>query len=289
MQVIFSTHWYGFLPTVENGSATFITKKDEDHQFDQVNLANYREQVKQLSRVPKANLPFDVRLKSLNDFVQSIISSTISSEPYNWLICEGSSEKNYLSKYFEDLVLDHKLRIVPVGGANEIKRLYKHLSISYEDFRNEINGKIFLLSDTDSELVNYQIGNEGNLQCKRIVSDLKSISTKLVKVHSNPVSPETEIEHVLNGKLFYNTLLTFKDDYSNHLSFLNEYDITSVPEVCSRAAINLRGSEVSNIGDFFEEAGIKYNFSKKYCELMNDGNIYEVPDWIQEIRKFFTN
>lgn len=287
MQVIFSTHWYGFLPTVESGSATFITKKEDEHVFAQVNLANYREQVKRLSRVPRVDLPFDVRLKSLNDLVQSIISSTTSSEPYNWLICEGSSERIYLSKYLQDLVIDFKLRIVPVGGAKEIKKLYRHLSTSYEDFKDEIKGKIYLLSDTDSEFVNYNVTNEEKLKCKRMVSIEKDNSTKLVHIHSNPVGPETEIEDVLNGKAFYNTLLTFKSDYSAHLGFLDDYTIDDVSECCSRSAINFRKNEVNDIKNFFDEANVKYNFSKKYCELLDDGNTYEIPDWIEEIREFF--
>ena len=287
MQVIFSTHWYGFLPTVESGSATFITKKEDEHVFDQVNLANYREQVKRLSQVPRVDLPFDVRLKSLNDLVQSIISSTTSSEPYNWLICEGSSERIYLSKYLQDLVVNCKLRIVPVGGAKEIKRLYRHLSTSYEDFKDEIKGKIYLLSDTDSQFVNYDVHNEENLKCQRMVSILNDNSTKLVNIPFNPVGPETEIEDVLNGKAFYNALLTFTSDYSTHLKFLDNYTINDVSECCSRSAINFRSSEVSDIKNFFDEDNVKYNFSKKYCEILDDGNIYEIPDWIVEVRQYF--
>lgn len=285
MQVIFSTHWYGFLPTVESGSATFITRNTEGHKFDQVNLANYREQIKQLKGSSKGVMPFDIRLKSLNDFVQSIISSIISDDPYNWLICEGSSEKIYLSKYFEDLVVDHKLRIVPVGGAGEIKRLYKHLSISYEDFKSEINGKIFLLSDTDEQLVNYEVFDMKKLECKRMVSDISAKTTHLINIDSNPVSPATEVEDALNGKAFFETLLDFKDNYHQHLSFLDNYSVADVEEVCSRCAIDLKASESQKIKNFFKEPGIKYEFSKAYCEVINDS--YQEPSWIIEIREYF--
>lgn len=285
MQVIFSTHWYGFLPTVESGSSTFIAKEGEEHKFDQVNLANYREQVRRLSSDSKGSLPLDVRLKSLNDLVQSIISSTTASDPYNWLICEGSSEKIYLSKYFEDLVVDHKLRIVPVGGASEIKRLYKHLSISYEDFKNEVIGKIFLLSDTDRQLVNYRVDNEDNLQCKRMVSDSSSQSTKLVKIHSNPVSPETEIENVLNGKAYFETLLNFRQDYPNELGFLDSYLNDEKKEISSRYALDLRDSERRKLEKFFDLPDIKFQFAKSYCDIIDDS--YIVPDWVLEIRSYF--
>ena len=120
-----------------------------------------------------------------------------------------------------------------------------------------------------------------------MVSILKDNSTKLVNIHTNPVGPETEIEDVLNGKAFYNTLLTFKSDYSTHLDFLDNYTINDVSECCSRSAINFRSSEVNNIKNFFDEDNVKYNFSKKYCKILDNGNSYEVPDWIVEISQYF--
>lgn len=284
MQVIFSTHWYGFLPTVESGSATFINRSAETHQFDQVNLANYREQVKHISNGSRTVMPFDVRLKSLNDFVQSVISSTTSEEPYNWLICEGSSEKIYLSEYFKDLVIEHKLRIVPVGGAGEIKRLYKYLVASYDDFKREMVGKIYLLSDTDNQLVQYTVTNENNLVCNRMVSGNNYI-TDLVKIDSNNVSPSTTIEDVLNGKAFVEALITFRDDYPNYLEFLDNHSMDDVLEVCSRSALDLKSSESAKLLNFFKAEGVKYEFSKRYIDIIDDS--YEVPDWITEIRQYF--
>lgn len=89
MQVIFSSHWYGFLPTIESGSATIISKVENDHVFDLINLASYREQVKQMTAGTRGRLPYDIRLKSINDFVQSVVTSSIGDDPFNWLICEG--------------------------------------------------------------------------------------------------------------------------------------------------------------------------------------------------------
>lgn len=284
MQVIFSTHWYGFLPTAESGSATFINRSEDSHKFDQVNLANYREQVKHLTNTSRSIMPFDVRLKSLNDFVQSVISSTTSDEPYNWLICEGSSEKIYLSKYFEDLVVDNKLRIVPVGGAGEIKRIYRYLVASYDDFKSEMAGKIYLLSDTDSQLVYYEVNNESKLKCNRMVSGDKG-STNLVKINSSNVSPSTAIEDVLNGKAFIETLLTFKDEYHNFLGYLDNHYLGNVQETSSRSVLDLKISENNKLHSFFKETGVKYEFSKRYVKVID--NSYEVPDWIIEIRQYF--
>jgi len=281
MQVVFSSHWYGFLPTIETGSATIISKNNSTHAFDMINLANYREEIKQLTALSKGRLPYDIRLKSINDFVQSVISSAIGETPFSWIICEGSSEKVYLNYYFKDLIDSKRLRIVPVGGAKEIKRLYNHLSTSYEDFQNEITGKIILLSDTDVQLVNYDVKNYPNLFCKRIVNCMTTQSTKLVNIQSNPVSPATEIEDALNGKLFYKTLCSFIEKYPEKLSFLNEMS-EEIPQTSSKIALDLKNSQWKQIEQFFDIDNNKFFFSQKYVELVDDD--YAVPSWITEIR-----
>lgn len=283
MQVVFSSHWYGFLPTIETGSATVITKNDSAHVFDMINLANYREQIKQLTTKSKGRLPYDIRLKSVNDFVQSVITSAIGETPFNWIICEGSSEKVYLSAYFQDLIDSKRLRIVPVGGAREIKRLYNHLSTSYEDFQEEISGKIILLSDTDAQLVNYDVKKYPNLYCKRIVNCMKERTTKLVNIQANPVSPATEIEDSLNGKLFYETLCTFIDSYPDKLSFLHEIE-DEITQESSRIALDLKASQWGEIEQFFDLDNNKFSFSKRYVEAISDE--YAVPSWIEEIREW---
>ena len=281
MQVIFSSHWYGFLPTIESGSATVISKIDSSHVFDQINLASYREQVKQITTTSKGRLPYDIRLKSINDFVQSIITSAIGENPFSWIICEGSSEKIYLSSYLQDLLKSKRLRIVPVGGAKEIKRLYHHLSTSYEDFKAEISGKIVLLSDTDAQLVTYDVKKHTNLICKRIVNCGSTGNAKLVDIQSNPVSPATEIEDALNGKLFLKVLKTFSKEYPELLSFLNEIP-EDVSHVSAKISLDLKSSQWAMIDDFFNAGNNKFLFAQKYVENIDCS--YDVPSWVEEIR-----
>lgn len=279
MQLLFSTHWYGFFPTVEKGCAAVITKKDGDHFFDLISLPSHREQVKQLASSSRGKLPYDIRLKSINDFVQSIISSTIGSNPYNWILCEGSSERVYLSAYFKDIISNRKVRIVPVGGAKEIKRIYHHLAVSYEEFKDEISGKIVLISDTDSELISYETSNYPNLICKRLVSDPRSKEARLVGISSNPVSPKTEIEDALNGKLFYETLKEFAGEINNE-PLCALFD--SATEDNSRFALDLRASEIDAIEAFFNKGNNKYIFSKSYVSRLSDE--YKTPSWINEVQ-----
>lgn len=278
-QLLFATHWYGFFPTIESGSAAVITRTGEEHIVDLINLSNQREQVRQMTRGSRGKLPYDVRLKSINDFVQSIITSSIGDEPYNWLICEGSSEKVYLSAYLKNLIEENRLRIIPVGGAKEIKRLYQHLAVSYEEFKDEVTGRIFLLSDTDAELVLYEVRNFDNLHCKRMVTARSPKSVSLVNIQSNPISPKTEIEDVLNGKLFYETLRTFVSD-NPRLEFLGSYP--EATEDLSFFALDLRESEREAIEKFFDEGNNKFIFAEKYVTGLTPEMV--VPSWITEIR-----
>lgn len=283
-QLLFTTHWYGFFPTVESGNAAVITRQKNEHYTDLISLPSYREQVKQLARNSKGKLPYDIRLKSINDFIQSIITSTIGGNPFNWLICEGSSEKIYFSTYFSDLIANKRLRIVPVGGAKEIKRIYAHLSASYDEFKSEISGKIILISDTDEELVQYPTQDFPNLICKRIVNNSSSMTTELIGIDSNPVSPPTEIEDALNGRHMFNTLKGFSSEHPD-LDFLN---LMQEPfEGPSHFALDLRPSEKALIEMFFDSDNNKFDFAKRYTETLGENML--VPTWIEEIRNWLTS
>jgi hypothetical protein len=282
-QLLFTTHWYGFFPTVESGNATVITRQKNEHFTDLISLPSYREQVKQSARDSKGKLPYDIRLKSINDFIQSIITSSIGENPFNWIICEGSSEKIYFSAYFSDLVSSKRLRIVPVGGARELKKIYAHLSASYDEFKSEISGKIILISDTDEELVRYQTQDFPNLICRRIVNNASTISTDLVGIEANPVSPPTEIEDALNGRHMFNTLKNFAPHFPD-LNFI--HSMIEPFEGPSHFALDLRPSDKALVRMFFDSGNNKFDFAKKYVETLSPE--MTVPTWILDIRAWLS-
>ena len=283
-QLVFTTHWYGFIPTVEEGCVSVISKNEKYHVFDLVDICSYRETVRQSIKTSNGKLPYDIRLKSINDFTQSVVTSILTDEPYNWLICEGSSEKIYFESYFSDIKKEKKLRIIPVGGATEIKRIYNNLQVAYEDFKKDIQGKVILISDTDAELVQYPTRDElKNLMCYRIVNVGADRKTKLVKIESNPVSPKTEIEDSLNGKLFYETLLDFKEDFAELENVLS--DIKEPSEEAVYFALDLSPSKLKLLDNFFNTGNNKFEFANKYVSKI--GTDYEVPDWIDNIKKLY--
>ena len=286
-QLLITTHWYGFLPIIENGNTTVITRSSNDtHSADLINLYHYKEQIKQLTSLSRGTFPSNIRLKSTNDLIQSIVTSATNTPPYNWLICEGSSEKIYLNYYLKDLIGTKKLRIVPVGGAKAIKQLYNHLSTAYEDFESEIKGKIYLLSDTDASLVRYPVKSDDqhpNLRSKRLANCNITHSTKLVRIDENTMTQPTEIEDVLDGTLFYTTLCSFIDEYD--LSFLENYQLD--PDYCSAWCLTLAPKDSLKLKVFFDSKGVKFKFSQRYIEYANSYS-HKPPEWIEEIKTWFT-
>ncbi len=285
LQGIFATHWYGFLPVIPNGYVNVISKNNGEHLYDTIDLSNYREEIRRQSSQTRGSLPIDIRLKSVNDFVQSIVSSVLKEEPYNWLICEGSSEKIYFEKYFSDLIRENKLRIIPVGGAKEVKKIYERLISPFEEYNNQINGKVYCLLDTDAQLLTFPTRNHPKIMCKRLLNNLTSRQTTLVDVSSGMVSPATEIENCLDSKTYYNTLLFFKVNGISSLDFLDEE--LSFNEVDnSHFAFDFRPSEKTFIDSFFDEENHKYEFAIKYSELLPED--YIIPSWLEEIKTFFS-
>lgn len=284
-QVLLTSHWYGFIPTLPNGSIVNITVRSE-YKFNLFDVYRYKEQVKIADSASKGLLPVDITLKSNNDLIQSILASIIKDDCYNWIICEGSSDKIYLSAYLNDEIINQHLRIIPVCKAKEVKKMYNQLSLAAEDLKANIKGKVFLLTDTDSQLLDIKTHDEVDniIRCRRIVN--VESKTILVKCESNPKSPNTDIEDALNGKLYHETLLLFKKDNSE-LEIIND---EPRKENCSSYELNLGPQDYKKIDDFFskEHGKNKILFAERYSESLKTGN-YITPSWITEIKSFFTH
>ena len=244
-----------------------------------------RQKVVDLLRKQKGKLPIDVMVKSSNDLVQSILSSIIRDDCYNWLLCEGSSDKIYLSAYLKEEIANKRLRIIPVCKASKIKKMYEHLSIAIEDLKDSVKGKVFMLTDTDAQLLEFDTnkGPETRIICRRIVNE--GDITRLVKITANPKSPKTEIEDALNSRLFHQVLVTFKPT-NEELSFLDEQERE---ETSSYSALDLRPKEYEKMDQFFskEKGKNKVLFANEYVKTMQAGK-YKIPEWIEEIKKYFS-
>lgn len=249
-------------------------------------ISRYREEIKIKEKEYRSEhrygLPLDIMLKSSNDFIQSILSSIIAEIPYNWLICEGSSEQFYFNYYFDDEIQNNRLRIVPVGGAKEIKKIYNHLAVSYDELKEKIRGTVILLMDTDEQLLEFETKDYPKLHCYRIINKTGDKTTDLVQVSSNPKAPKTEIEDILNGNIFNETLNEFKSEYPELLDFVNNQE---KPQIPSYFAMDLTPSQNDKMTHFFDDKPEnKVRFAQKYID---NARILEtsIPSWVTFLKE----
>ena len=287
-QIVLTSHWYGFMPVLTSGMVVNIDFAEKRHKFLRFDISRFREDIKIRKRIymEKYNeeLPVDVSLKSLNDFIQSLLGSIINKPYYNWLICEGSSEMIYFNYYFEEEIKNNQLRIVPVGGVREVKKIYTYFPVPFMYLKEYILGNIILLTDTDTPLLEFDTHAIEHLYCFRLVNNKGK--TQLVHIKSNPKSPATEIEDVLNGRVFNKALSYFKKYFPDQLDFVSDEE---KPEVPSYYAMDLSPSQYQKMIGFFDaNHHNKVRFANKYIEICKEGD-YIIPEWILRIKDIVRN
>ncbi|OCK42692.1 hypothetical protein BA195_13875 [Tenacibaculum soleae] len=287
-QIIISTHWYGYLPIVSNGNATSITKNEKNETSIQYfNLYNYREKITQDRNKVKGPLPVHYNIKSYNDLVQSILFSLIQDKPYNWIVCEGLSEKIYFEQMFSEDIKSKNLRFLPLGSFKEVKKLYSLLLAPIQDPDYQIKGKVVCLIDTDSERMNIDFSKTKNLFFKRLMNN-KTNGTTIIDVNSNITNPPTEIEDCLNPYIYKQTLIEFAEEYETIKNILTTNEVRT-KALNSYYTFDLRESEKEEIKAFFDgnQGYNKIRFAEKYTEISKSKFFENEPkmEWIENIRK----
>jgi predicted ATP-dependent endonuclease of OLD family len=182
-QVFITTHWYGFLPIVSEGYGHFIKSESLKISFETYDLYDYRSKIQKNIEVSKNKIPNDFILKSTYDLVQSIFYSIKRSSPYNWIICEGISEKIYFEHFFKKEIDEKKLRILPMGGQSKVIRLYKYLQNPISE--EECNGKVYCLIDTDRLRCEEINNGDKNLVIRRLSNQGNNTKTALLRLRLN--------------------------------------------------------------------------------------------------------
>lgn len=285
-QLIFSTHWYGFMPIIESGSVTAITKDSKEHRFDNLDIENYREQIRKDIQDSNGVLPFDIRLKSINDFIQTLVSSLIDEEEFNWIICEGSSEKIYFTHYLKDYAQITNLNIIPVGGVGEVRRIYESYKVAIKEYKTTLYGRIAFIIDTDKQLTQFDTPKLNNTLVKRLLNDDATKKCNLKNIKGGLASPVTDIEKALNGKVYLRTLNSFKKDHEE-LNFLpNEIPLERI-NLNSYYSMDLKRSEEKLIEVFFDKPRMKYLFAREYVRFAKNIEEEVELDWINDLATFF--
>jgi len=283
--ILITTHWYGFLPIVNSGYAHNVFVKDEKIDFSTYSLERYQEEIILTRKRESGKLPFDIYLKSTNDLVQSIIASLRKAQPYNYILCEGSSDGIYLRFYLKKYILNNNLRILPLGGCSEVIKIMKNIELIAADKNAEIKGKVLGLIDTDIKFNKPDIRESNTLMLKRLLFDEKENDIILVGTGDNTVLA-TQVEHILDPRIFLETIEKYYiDEPISNIITKDKYNKNSK---CSYNIIDFTGTQRNIFKDFFQKDVYKKNeFAEKYISVASNYSEMIMPKAFKDILDLF--
>ena len=194
-QLLVTTHWYGALPCLDRGGLIHIADDGTPNIYE---LSNYFEE--------RRRLPEDINLKGFFDLASSLLYSYRNNDE-TMILVEGSEDKRYIEYYLGT----ERATIIPLGGCSIVKKIFEYLYTPMND--QEMvdvtkTKKIICLVDTDVTCTSVNVA-----------SKMKSGSLRLVRLHQernedanllyndDPNKSPTEVENVLEPKLFYNAIV----------------------------------------------------------------------------------
>ncbi len=296
-QMFVTTHWYGGLPILNDGRLYHVQKKEKNDKQDQIidleifALENYFEE--------RGSFPNDINLKSFYDLTSSLVSA-IRNSSTNWLIVEGNTDKKYIQHYLSD---DLNVKILPVGGASIVKKIYEYLylPISINEEISSFKGKILCLIDTDpvSTKLDFFESETKNqkLKIRRLQIEKKNdIDTVSLLRLGIGTDTQCEIEDVLNPKKIYNSIIavlndSVDDDSKEIQNIISNYKFNEnckFSKILDFNSILTQNLLVSSMSEDLEKIK-KYVDNKKdiicnkYIEMDNKSK----PNWIEDIQKIF--
>lgn len=285
-QVILTTHWYGILPVIENGTLIHIS---DNSKFDTFDFYDYLDKAKQF--------PEEIQMKSIYELVISLRNYLRVEKNKHLIICEGGTDKRYL----ETLVDSNKVRIISVGGIDNVRDIYNLLVIGQKYEKDERNKKrVLCLTDTDknsrdnSDLIK---DSTGKISLRRLQIDSNKNEINLV----NFLDSRTEIEHSITRIEDVLHVDTWIQVLKKIIS-LEEIDFIGYRFINDRIFTNLRGdtsilfAETPEASERKEELIKKIelhkgSMSKFYIFYFNKkvqlGQLDDVPIIFKELNKFF--
>ncbi len=283
IQTLVTTHWYGFLPAAGLGTAIYISPNQS--LVKSLNLSYYRDEITSLVKDSKGSYLDTLEVKSNHDLVQSIIASITTKNNYNWLLCEGRTDKKYL-EYHMDAIGIKNLTVLSVGGSFALKDIYSYLVMALKDRKKTIKGKVFCLLDTDRAYDKFKSSDEiPNLLIRRILLTEDRSRVEVLKTTDNRVSPPTEIEDALEGVFFHEAMMSLKIKGDSRFDFLDNIEL--LDSEVSGGILDLTTKQSRIIQGYFNENGNKELFCDEYCEILLDCDEARTPNWLLQIAHFF--
>lgn len=195
VQVVLTTHWYGYLPLAQHGMMHYLESTDGQTQITSFNLYNLLED--------RRRYPDDVELKSMFDLASSLITYMRRGSKTKWIFCEGSDDKIYLETMLEKY---RGVHIIPLGGCGNVVKLYQMFVGFMSEKSEEASDDALFLIDTDEQLVHVR-------EPFKYSSGKTSVSLRRLQIVNgvinllDPTGPgaysQTEMEDCLNPQLYY--------------------------------------------------------------------------------------
>lgn len=287
-QVLLTTHWYGFLPMIENGYLTHIEQSDS-LDLKQLPIKSITSQ--------QRKLPDEISLKSIFDLVSSVIGM-MRSEKVNWLVCEGMDDQLYLDLLLRDKI--DNLLLLPMGGIDNVVKLYNYLytPLSEKNEKKCLSGKVVCLTDTDSRPVypneHYEPKNENLLLLRRL--QLKDDKLELINLNPNSFRYPTVIEDLLDSNIFFEAITELINKLGNEelKNLVDNLQVNASSKYTgfSNDLKSIDGKDIEShkrkqeIIDFISRHDIKYELAVEYTKIYKDKSLPE-PEWIQKILYLF--
>lgn len=287
-QVLINTHWYGFIPIIRSGIAHSLSRNNNSIDIFSFNLENFREHINQSIKSSKGQSPKEVELKSYQDMIQSVVVSMLREDPYNWIFCEGLSDKIYLDHYLEPLLKSNNLRIVPLGGFKQVRRVYNYLVAPLSDRDAGFKSQAICLVDTDAQREDVEPAKgTKNLFFKRLVRDEPQQKIFAVNIDDQRNFP-TEIEFTLREEIL-NSIIKSADSGKSLKNFATLKRIISETELVEKSDnlydyLNLSPKHKKDLMDnFFDIEHNKVNFARLY--VTHDPDRKHPPNWMTSIKE----
>ncbi len=296
-QVLVTTHWYGILPVIENGTLLHISADGNykgENRFSVFNFYNYLDQ--------KEHFPDDIQLKSLYDLAISLNTYIKKNNAKHMIICEGGTDKRYL----ETLVDPSKVKIIPVGGIDNVRNLYRLLVMPLQiESKISSRKKVLCLTDTDDNVrdnTDLLKDRSGDIQLKRLQKNDVTNEVELVNFDNYQPGQKysvTRIEDVLHVSTWISSLKEVIEKHSKEIVDIPYDEYTFVDTL---KFTNLRGENSIIFSSSIEAEAKKIEFinfiedkkselskvyMKKFSELIEDGELDSVPPLFVALNKYF--
>ncbi len=275
VQIVLTTHWYGYLPLAQHGMMHYLELIDGQTQISSFNLYNLLEN--------RRRYPDDVELKSMFDLASSLIAYMRRGNETKWIFCEGSDDKIYLETMLGKY---RNVHIIPVGGCGNVIKLYQIFVGFMSEKSEEASDSALFLIDTDEQLVHIR----EPFKYSSVNTPVALRRLQIVNGKINLLDPtgagtysQTEMEDCLNPQKYYEAVceaIKNTKDRSLKATFGKYEFVSDAPRsvfrgdgACIRAKDANFISKKQQILDFVEDDINKKLIADIYAQICRGKNI----------------